>query len=346
MQANTKKISSSIDIVKFIISIHVIFAHLADLGVVVLDNAYIYIEWFFVFIGYNVARKIAESDLKYDSFHMTCEIIKSRIVNILPYYLVSCTLAVIIKTRVGLITYEDPWIIHRIIFDYLMLYMMTFSVYHLTNVSWFLSAVWLALIILVPLAVKFKHKFFRLGLLIYIIIYFYIYKAYEVIWDPDFWTPFGYKGFLRAVGSISLGMFAYELGLFLKDKFKNYILESIFIIIAYAIIFIQFDKYEFKLLFYFLPIIFAFLIIVQMNSKKFIIPDCAFTRILGKISMVIFLNHFYIYMAIDKLSSASPYYKAKIGIIGCIIASTFVYLIVDLYKYVKKSLKSTQVSNV
>ena len=344
MQPTNKKFSSSIDIVKFLICVQVVLIHLAAFKIEIFGNTFIYMEWFFIFMGYNVARKIAESDSKYDNFHLTCEIIKSRIVSILPYYFVSCTLALIVKLRVGTLTIDDSWMIHRILFEYLMLFMMTLPVYHLTSVSWFLSASWLALFILVPLGVKYKHKFFKMGIFIYAIIYFYIYKAYEVIWTPDLWTPFGYKGVLRAVGSIALGMFGYEIGLLLKDKFKNYILESIFIIISYAVIFFQLYRYEFNLLFYFLPLIFTFLIIVQMNSKKFIIPDSAFTRALGKLSVVIFLNHNYIYFAINEFSYASPWYKAKIGILGCIIASIFVYLVVDLYMYVKKSLKKVSVN--
>ena len=336
-----KERNSSIDIVKFVIALHIVLLHSAMVFQYDLfQNGYIFVEWFYIFSGFMVARRIANSDNKLDTFLTSCSIIRDRIVNIYPYYFLSCTIALLMKLKIGLFAITKAWTVHRIIFEYLMLYATTLIPLNLTDVSWFLSAMWIAFIILVPLGVKFKHNFFRFSIFIFLIIYYYIYISTGHIWGPDEWTPFGYKGLLRAIGSISLGFFGYEIHLIIKDKLNHYIIESLFVILSYVAVFYYVFKYSSDEYYFFLPVIFLILIVIQMSMKKFIIPDCLFTRLLGKFSMIIFLNHFYIFLYIQNTSFASIREKVYMGLAGTLIVSIFVYAIIDTIKYLSKHIKT------
>lgn len=341
IQNSQNKISSSIDIVKFLLAIQIMICHAGIIfGAYGIDSAFIYVEWFYIFMGYTLANRILAEGDRYNTFHTSCEIIKSRVLNILPYYFISSTIALLMKLRVSEFVIEESWAVHKIIFEYLLLSMAALPVTNLTDVSWFLSAMVLATIILVPLGVKYKHKFFRCSIIIFMLIYYYFFITDGYIYNPSKWTPFGYKGLLRAVGSISLGLFGYEIGLLFKDKFKNYVLESIIIIFSYLVIFyIVIYKPDEKLFFLF-PIIFMLLIIMQMQSKRFIIPDCSVTRVLSKLSIVIYLNHLYVFFCINRLSKASASYKFRIAIAACLIISVFVYITVDLIKYLNSNLNN------
>lgn len=338
IQNSHKKVSSSIDIVKFLLAAQILICHAGLVfGISLIDSAFIYVEWFYVFIGYTLAYRIINEDNRYNTFLTSCEIIKSRILSILPYYFLSSTIALIMKLWTSEFIIEESWAVHKIIFEYLLLSMTAVPVASLTNVSWFLSAMVFAMILLVPFAVKYKHKFFRWSILIYIVIYYYFFITDGYIYDPSKWTPFGYKGLLRAVGSISLGLFGYEFGLLFKDKFKNYILESIIVIFSYAVIFYIVKYRPDQKLFFLFPFIYMLLIIIQMQSKKFIIPVSPITSVLSKLSITLYLNHLYVFLCINKISKASMFYKLNFAICVSFIISVFVYIVVDLIKYIKSN---------
>ncbi len=338
---NKSKISSSIDIVKFLMAIQIAFLHVGMFfGFEEFSYSFIYVEWFLIFAGFTAARKIVSYKDSHDTFLTSCDIIRSRVLNILPYYFVSSTIALLLKLRLGEISFENPWTYHMILFEYLMLYITTLTPLNLTDVSWFLSAMFLSLIILIPFGVKLKHKFFKFAIFIFVVIYCYIFFSDGYVWNPAKMTPFGFKGLIRGIGSVALGMFGYEISLLLNNKFRNYIYDSIIIIISYGLIFYYVYVSRNETAYFFLPIAFMILIALQMTSNGFIIQDCPFTRFLGKMSIVIYLNHVYIFYCVKLTSFASVNENIKISLASSLIVSLFVYIFVDFLKYIKNNKQS------
>ena len=112
--------NSSINVWKFIFSVLIVILHINivfDTGK--LQGMYIFADWFYVFAGYTLAKRVDKLDKNADTFVQSCIIIKDRLKSILPYYFVSCTIALIMKLNLGIIKIENSYSVHRIVYEYL-----------------------------------------------------------------------------------------------------------------------------------------------------------------------------------------------------------------------------------
>ena len=219
-----------------------------------------------------------------------------------PCYVISVILGLLVKYAAGTIEVRSLSDIVKIFAEVLMLQMFRIPTAYITGTSWFLSAMWIALIILIPIMMVARRKFTRyIAPLLALTTYFYIQKKTGYLWEPDAWMGFAYKGTLRALAGISLGAFAYEIGTGIKDKLSHPVFDSICIWVVYGLILVLTTLFDDAGWFYFLPFIFTILIAVQMNKKDGPdFPDGSVTRLLGKLSMVIYMNHYYLIDAIEK----------------------------------------------
>ena len=263
------------------------------------QGAFIYVEWFYIFAGYTLARKVMRMERKLPLCETTAGLLKQRILALLPYYWLSCCIALVLKMSTGLIEIDDPWKIHWVVFDLLMLNMTTLPAMPLTDVAWFLSSMWLALILLTPLLLLFRHRFARFAILITAMLYYYIYRRTGHLYGPVEWLPLSYKGNLRAVGAICLGFTGYELGEWLRQRWKRTRRQEVVVLLIYAVILAYTFFWEESLttnkIYFILPFVFLVLIAVQMSGKgPQLLPDNRFTRFMGQFSMVLYMNHAYL----------------------------------------------------
>ena len=93
--------------------------------------------------------------------------------------------------------------------------------------------------------------------------------------------------------------------LFLLASAKEYgevsWLESVLLYLAYALVFLFTRRYGDSRWYYLIPLLFTVLVAVGMTKKPGLdVPDNRLTRFLGKISMLLFINHVYLIYAIQK----------------------------------------------
>ena len=72
------------------------------------QGAFIYVEWFYIFAGYTLARKVMRMERKLPLCETTAGLLKQRILALLPYYWLSCCIALVLKMSTGLIEIDDP----------------------------------------------------------------------------------------------------------------------------------------------------------------------------------------------------------------------------------------------
>ena len=332
-----------IDILKLVFSINILLAHLSsnfgEKNVLYFQGAFILVEWFFIFSGYTLSKKVLSQDLSSkDISRNSFDIIWKRIMSIYPYYFVSCSIALIVKLYTGSIVIKDTWDVYKIVHCFLFLQMTGISCFSLLGTEWFLSSMWIAMIIIVPILVKYKKLFARICLLIAVIIYCYIYKECGYMYHPDEWMSLGYKGNLRAIAGICIGISAYYYSTLLKTDFNsnatkrklNLLLNSCTFII-YSVIIYHINKVwvynsSYELSFFIIPFVFMILITIHMkypileygNSK---------IRIIGSMSMIIYMNHFYVQEAIQRL------FENKMSLENRIVYSSLFSMIISLLIY-------------
>lgn len=305
MKHSQPRQNASINVIKFILSQSIVLLHCAMLfGFPRFQGGWIFVEWFYVFAGYTLAGTILGLSPDAPVLKTSLRILWKRIRSVFPCYVISVALGLLVKYAVGAIEVQSLGDIGKILAEVLMLQMFRVPTAYITGTSWFLSAMWIALIVLIPIMMLARRKFTRyIAPLLALTTYFYIQKKTGYLWEPDAWMGFAYKGTLRALAGISLGAFAYEIGTGIKYKLNHPFFESICIWSAYGMIMILTVHFDDAKWFYVLPFIFTILISVQMNKKEGLdFPDGTMTRFLGRLSMVIYMNHYYLIDAIEKIS--------------------------------------------
>lgn len=337
--------NSQINIYKFILAIYIgllhISGHFGYDKFPYFQGGYIFVEWFFVFAGFTLAKKIINLDKNIDIFNTSCNLIKNRILNIYPYYFLSCIFALGFHFTGGLVI-EESWTIFRIIHEFLMLQMTSISVFSLTGTSWFLSSMWLIFIIFVPLLLKFRRKFGLSLIIISIMLTIFMFLTDNHMHGTVEWTLIGYKGNLRAMSAISLGIFSYSFFSLFSKNLNDYnisIIIGIFDIILSLFVIYYVFIFDDGIAYFILPYVFAIHIGLEMTRKQInFIKDNNFTRFLGAFSMIFYMNHFYVqtfyqFLLQDKID------LIRISIISfavSILISLIIYFIVYLFKRINK----------
>lgn len=346
-----------IDVLKLVFSINIMFAHsssnFGEQNIPYFQGAFILVEWFFIFSGYTLSKKILSQNETTDIAKTSFEIIWKRIMRIFPYYFLSCTIALVLKLHTGAIAIKETWDIYKIVHCFLFLQMTGISCATLLGTEWFLSSMWIAMIILVPLLVKYRKWFARVSILIAILIYYYIYKECGYMYHPDEWMSLGYKGNLRAIAAICIGISTYYYSSVLKLEFlsnvnkeKKYLFINMIALFFYSFILFHINRkwiYNslYELSFFIIPFIFMILIFIQMKYQVLRYSNTKI-GIISSMSMIIYMNHFYVQEAIQKLFenkwslSSKVIYSSLISIGISLIIYLFIYLISSVKRKIKK----------
>ena len=325
------KQNGSANFIKFILSLSIVLLHCAMLfGFPKFQGGWILVEWFYVFAGNTLARAVLSLSPDVPVLKTSLKLLLKRIRSVFLCYVISVFLGLLVKYAAGTIEVRSLGDVGKILAEILMLQMFRIPTAYITGTSWFLSAMWIALIILIPVMVVMRRGFTRyIAPLLALTVYFFIQRRTGYLWQPDAWMGFAYKGTLRALAGISLGAFAYEIGTGIKDNLNHPVFESVGIWTVYAFILILTVFYDDAGWFYVLPFVFTILIAVQMNKKDGLdFPDSSATRLLGKLSMVIYMNHYYLIDTIEKtFPSMQLDRKILIAFISITIAVSIVMFI-------------------
>lgn len=329
-----KSMNASVNVIKFIMAVFIFLMHSSIFfGDKYFQGSYIFVEWFYVLVGYTLARTIINLSEDGEVLTNSTKIIYKRIAKLVPYYIASCLVALVLKIHFKEIVIRETWDINKIVHEMLLLQMTTIEVTTLTGTAWFLSSMIISLIIIVPIFIKLRKKFYVVAIVFATLIYYYIFKKSGYLWRPvEFFIT--YKGNLRAMAAILLGICGYAISPFFAnlmndDKKSNLI--RVAVILGYLAVFIYVMKVDDSIIYFALPYIFMILISAGMNLDNKLIKDNEFTRFLGDMSMVLFMNHYYVSELIQKLrpylSLRAKYFYATIGSFAI---SIIIYLIIKL----------------
>ena len=232
----TKKRNGEIDLLRFLFSIIIVFFHFNefyDFGIFARGD--IFVEFFFIVTGFLMAKsaeKLARSKEQFTQKEIadsTWKFTFNKVKTIFSYYISVVLIQLIV--RYVIMRGSDLRTIVVGLFRSLPTFTLSFfGLIYVDDVSfyvgntWFLSAMFIAILILFPLMLKaYDHSVKILFPLLGMFLLGYIYTRYGtiVIWAN--WMGYCYVGILRAVAEIAIGAFLYFLSCVIREKYGKLI---------------------------------------------------------------------------------------------------------------------------
>lgn len=309
------KRTGSIDFWKFICSIVIVLFHARNFTKIhtrPFINGAIMVEFFFLVSGYLMVASL----LKYEKRKQegeaipvgktTFSYILHKVAGMCPEYYVAMIIGFLVTHVVG----RDGKVVKDLlssIWDVFFLSMGGFTGYHANGATWYISAMLLAMLVLVPVCLKNRDLFlYVIAPVVGIFSMGVLYQNNGYLAGPERWQGFYMKGLLRALGELCLGAFSYVLVQKLKEirftAFGKVCLAAIelggFGMVLAASYFVPRGKTDFLL------VVFLFVAVsVSFSHQSILAPifDREIVYFLGKFSFSIFLGHIYWSHAIKKL---------------------------------------------
>lgn len=206
--------------------------------------------------------------------------------------------------------------------------------------TWYLSALFLSIMIAYPLLRKYKHTFsliFAPAIALFIL--GYLFQTYGNFRSPDTWCGIFNKGFLRGFSEILIGIFCYEISSKLSQVHFTFLSKLIFTIIEYAGL-ISIILYSNTKSYWDMDcpsLIFMAFAIIIMGSNNSIFStfwnNLPITPFLGKFSLLFYLNHIYWIWIFDIIGFQMEYSKMFCLFFLCSICSAIAcWVTVDTLK--------------
>lgn len=297
------KRNGTIDFMKFICSLGIVLFHarnFTDKSNRPFLNGAILVEFFFLVSGFLMAvslEKYKESEKKCVGKN-TADYILHKIKGLCPEYYIAMIIGFIVQHMY----YRKEHIVEDLVssvWDVFFLSISGLKGYHANAATWYISAMLLAMLILVPLCIRNRELFlyvmapaigiFGLGIL---------FQNSGHLSGPENWQGIYMRGFLRGLSEISLGAFSYLLVEKVKRQeyttFGKILLSMIewgcYGVVFYGSYFHVRGNIDFVLAFFLF-----FAVMLSFSHKGILAPvfDNSLVYFLGKISYHIFLGHIY-----------------------------------------------------
>lgn len=300
----------NIEVLRFLFSVCIVLHH-AMIPWISMWGGYLSVEFFYILSGFFLANyvnlhKEYDIELIYKSNIQYC--IK-RYKSIIVYFVISTAIGCIVLGY----TYEWKFDFERIMYifsDFIFVQSMGLPVASITGIVWYLSSMFIGLLIVYPLAMKNGKVYFKYiapfisilgsGILIY---------NYGSLNAPaDYLFGVICTGNIRSVCMISLGLFVNMLSVKLEKLLntKNKIfIASIVELMLYMYIFFymhiwteETGKFDYITV---LAMVISLGISMSGKSMWMKVFNNDFSRFLGRYSMTLFLSHFYWVQNIDQI---------------------------------------------
>lgn len=340
-----KKRNGVIDMMRFVFCVLIVFWHSCNLGsppdgvALFADAGYIAVEFFFLVAGFLMTKKVMTSEQIYDIGPQTILFLWNKIKTILPYYIfaVFCSYCRIIIVN----DFNFKQTITNLmlgIWDFAFLKASGIKTYSLTRATWYLSAMYISMLILYPLLLKYRKSFthiiapvlsiFGLGYLSQ--------RCGNLDQYVNNWNLV-YPGIIRAVAEISLGCICFEV----YEKIENihftkvgtamvtFVQVAGYVGVLYCAHNMPVKQFDFVML-----LALAVCVTLSFSGKGLAVG--LFTgKIfpwLGKMSMIIYLNHMWVKDSVAAFLPASlGYWKlCLITFLGVFTASLVCLLVVNI----------------
>ena len=304
MQTVKTRRNGVIELYRFIFALMIVFHHARYLGggtdTPLFGNiGYIGVEFFFLVSGYLLAKSALKPPGETPLGCETGKFIYKKITSILPFYLLA-----VIASLVSEFFVEQRATTDKLsgVFDVIFLGMSGIKTYPVVNASWYLSAMFISMVILYPLARKFRDKFiYILAPILCIVIFGYLSRNFGNLNQYNNNFTIVYTGLIRAIAEISLGAIIYEIVEWLKLKQFTVLSKvlcsllniTLLIFILYSSTVVESSNFDFVILL-------AIAVVVCLTFAKIGIIanlrifETKFFSFLGKLSLVVYLNHMWV----------------------------------------------------
>lgn len=219
-----KKRNATIDLMKFVFALIIVLFHASanlKLGFRFFVNGRLAVEFFFIVSGYLMVRSaMKESAAQDDVFGTANRQILHKIKGLFPDYLIAWAISFAITSTGMRDSAVD--VIKRFlsgVFEFLFMTSAGFDESaRVNNVTWFLSAMILAMALLLPVFLKNRRFYLKwLAPVGSVFLYGFLVKTWKYPFTSSIaWNGFVTKGTLRAVAGMLLGAVAYSLSEQLK----------------------------------------------------------------------------------------------------------------------------------
>lgn len=295
--------NAELDFWKFVAIIIIVLHH----SYMVLENKRIFfaqgslfVEFFFIISGYFMALSASKKPpAKIETLGSeTVSFVFGKIKTILPYYIFGSVVTLLANVVYqGFESTFQPGKLLRAPFTVLFLQASGIPSYNITGANWYLSAMFLSMLILYPLLRKQTDIFMKVIVpFVSIMLYGYMLRHDGFLEGWSIWYGYACKGFLRAVAGISLGTVVFPVSKRLEKKnFDKVGLTILSVVSTGAILFSIFLLFRgFRKKSEAIIVLLFFVSLTVIASRKANINAIfqnGFCVYLGKLSMAIFLTH-------------------------------------------------------
>ncbi len=352
MQEKQSSRNGLISLLKFIFSIIILLYHITRLlngknKFSLCLNGYLTVDFFFMVSGYYFYQSLLK--INNNIYKENVNFIIKKIKSFLPYTISIGIIMLIFKLIKHSIGKRD---IIMSIFNIFLIDMTGLSGYQLNGVTWYISSMLIVFFVLKPIIYNTKEIYTHY--ICPIIIMFglgYIYKsAPSLNIFMTGWNGFFYNGLIRALIDINLGILIFILSSKLKnmkENIKYYNLKlNIIGVIIYILIFVYifFNKNEGAIDYFILAILFIAALTSFSEERLNKIFDKKIIRYLEKISLPIFINHFFVIKLINyytKTYNNSFIYNTFICTVLVLLLSVIEQFIIEnLKKHLTKKISN------
>lgn len=188
---------------------------------------YIGVSFFFMVSGYYLVDYIRKKEIEdAQSINLvdeTCTYVYKKIKKIFPYFIVAALIS-IIAVSIFLYVNNEQTInnIGMFIFEILMLQMAGFPAYAIMGTEWYLSALFIVLMMLYPIVRKYRRLYTHMiGPVAVVLILGWIAHEYGNLTSTAGWNGICYEGVMKAFALVSAGGICYEVSEAIARKYKN-----------------------------------------------------------------------------------------------------------------------------
>lgn len=335
----TNKRNGTIELLRFLFCLLIVVYHSRNLGktssiALFTEAGYIAVEFFFLVSGFLMA-KTAAGLADVPCTHLgreTVLFVWKKIKAILPYYLFAVVFAFGYIVAANSLTLKESVLkFAQGIWDIGFLHTSGIKTYEVVRGSWYLSAMFVAMLALYPMLRKWKDTFTHIiAPLLAITLLGWISQTYGNLnqWIKNF--DLVCAGVLRAVAELSLGCIGYVVCEKIKDApftVFSRILITLTQVAGYGIVFWCAGNMSEGWVSYVLLLCLAVCVPLSFSGQGIAAPlfRGRFFLWLGKLSLVIYLNHMWVKDCIAKWLPESLGYWNLLGI--CLLSSLTVSLL-------------------
>ncbi len=298
-----KNRNGTIDFMKFICSIGIVIFHSRNFinrSNRIFINGAVLVEFFFLVSGFLMVASLEKykEQNEINVGKTTVGYIGHKIKGLCPEYYVAMLIGFVVLHVFGKGRHVGEDLLSSV-WEISFLQISGLTGYHSNAATWYISAMLLSMLILVPLCIKNRNLFlyviapaigiFGLGIL---------YQNCGFLSGPENWQGNYMKGFLRGISELSLGAFAFLLVEKVRKREYTTFGKTLLSLLecgCYILVFIGCATYargtgDFVIVFFQF-----FGVVLSFSHKGILSPafDHSFVYFLGKISYPIFLGHIY-----------------------------------------------------